>query len=72
MSIVNEAKITVPLLTTPMVADPLVPTALESLQLMNFKGKVDAFIKRHEILDDMCRRPTVSYWASALISYSQN
>jgi len=51
-SIVNEAKITVLLLTTPTVTDPLMPTAQEQLQLMLFKGKVDAFIKRCAILDD--------------------
>ena len=45
-SIVNEAKITIPLPTTPTVVDPNAPTALKKLQLMIFKGKVDAYIKR--------------------------
>jgi len=51
-SIVNEAKITVPLPTTPTVVDPKVPTVPEQLLLMIFKGEVDAYIKRCAILDD--------------------
>jgi len=53
-SIVNEAKIAVPLPTTPTIVDPKVPTVdlPEQLLLMIFKGEVDAYIKRCAILDD--------------------
>ena len=51
-SIVNEAKITVPLPISPMIMDPDAPTVPEKLLLMIFKGEVDAYIKRRAILDD--------------------
>jgi len=51
-SIVSEAKITIPLPTSPTVVDRDAPTVPEQLLLLIFKGEVDAFIKRRAILDD--------------------
>ena len=51
-SLVNQTKFDVPIPTQPVIVNEAAPTATEKVQLLIFQGKISAYIKRDELLED--------------------